>query len=100
MCKSRIFNEILKAVSEETEVPADCILSNKKDEDTVDARYILVHLSSRSGISHARIAKFINKDVRTVNNIVTGFDARMRSRKMFGINLEQIRKALGNSFFL
>lgn len=44
MCKSRIFNEILKAVSEETEVPADCILSNKKDEDTVDARYILVHL--------------------------------------------------------
>lgn len=100
MCKSRIFNEILKAVSEETEVPADFILSNKKDEDTVDAIYILVHLSSRSGISHSSIAKFINKDVRTVNNIVTGFDARMRSRKMLEINLEQIRKALGNSFFL
>lgn len=100
MCKSRIFNEILKAVSEETEVPADRILSNKKDEDTVDARYILVHLLNKSGISHVSIAKFINKDIRTVNNIVTGFDARMRSRKMFGINLEQIKKALGNSLFL
>lgn len=99
MCKSRIFNEILKAVSEETEVLADCILSNKKDEDTVDARYILVHLLSKSGISHASIAKFINKDIRTVNNIITGFEARMKSRKMFGINSEQIKKVLGNSSF-
>lgn len=99
MCKSRIFNEILKAVSGETEVPSDCILSSKKDEDTVDARYILVHLLSKHGISHSSIAKFINKDVRTVNNIITGFDARMRSRKMFGINLEQIKKALGNNLF-
>lgn len=99
MCKTRIFNEILKAVSDETEVPADCILSGKKDEETVDARYMLVHLLSRSGISHSSIAKFINKNVRTVNNIVTGFEARMSSRKMFGINLEQIKKALGNNLF-
>lgn len=99
MCKSRIFNEILQIVSEETEVPSDCILSNKKDEDTVDARYILVYFLSKNGISHASIAKFINKDIRTVNNIITGFEARMRSRKMFGINLEQIKKSLGNSLF-
>lgn len=98
MCKSRIFNEILRAVSDETEVSEDRILSNRKDEETVDARYILVHFLDKSGISHSSIAKFINKDIRTVNNIITGFDARMRSRKMFGINLEQIRKALGNSF--
>lgn len=99
MCKSKIFAEILRIVSEETEVPADCILSSKKDEDTVDARYILVYFLSKNGISHASIAKFINKDIRTVNNIITGFEARMRSRKIFGINLEQIKKSLGNSLF-
>ncbi|WP_302821620.1 hypothetical protein [Parabacteroides goldsteinii] len=99
MCKTRVFNEILEAVSAETEVSADCILSGKKDEETVDARYMLVHLLSRSGISHSSIAKLINKNVRTVNHIVTGFEARMSSRKMFGINLEQIKKALGNKLF-
>lgn len=99
MCKTRVFNEILAAVAEETEVPADSILSGKKDEDTVDARYILVHLLDRSGVSHSSIAKYINKDIRTVNNIITGFEARVRSRKMFGINLEQIRKMLGNNLF-
>lgn len=99
MCKTRIFNEILKTVSEKAEVPADYILSGRKDEETVDARYILVHLLSKSGIAHSSIAKFINKDIRTVNNIITCFDARVKGRKMCGINLEQIKNTLGNGSF-
>lgn len=97
MCKSRIFAEILNVVSSETEVPASQILSKKKDEETVDARYLLVHSLSVQGFTQTQISRFISKDVRTVNNILNGFEERGRSRKMFGINLENIRKQLGNN---
>lgn len=96
MCKSKIFARILDIVSSETEVPALQILSKKKDEETVDARYILVHFLSLKGLTQTQISRLINKDVRTVNNIINGFDERQRERKMFGINLENIRKQIGN----
>lgn len=96
MCKSRIFAEILNIVSSETEVPASQILSKKKDEETVDARYLLVYSLSMQGLTQTQIARLIGKDVRTVNNILNGFEERGRTRKMFGINLENIRKQLGN----
>ena len=44
MCKSEIFATILQTVSQETEIPPEQILSRKKDEETVDARYLLVYL--------------------------------------------------------
>ncbi|MCM1031559.1 MAG: hypothetical protein NC410_09005 [Oscillibacter sp.] len=97
MCKSRIFAEILNIVSSETEVSASQILSKKKDEETVDARYILVYFLSLKGLTQAQISRLINKDVRTVNNILNGFEERKYTRKMFGINLENIRKQLGNN---
>lgn len=46
MCKSEIFAEILKIVSQETEIAIDRILSSDKDSETVDARYLLVHILS------------------------------------------------------
>lgn len=46
MCKSEIFAEILNLVSKETEISANRILSSDKDTETVDARYLLVHLLS------------------------------------------------------
>lgn len=99
MCKSEIFAKILQVVAQETEVSAEQILSSKKDEETVDARYLLVHFLSRQGFSQSSIAKFICKNIRTVNNIITGFSGRQRNRKMFGINLENIRNTLGNNSF-
>ena len=99
MCKSEIFAKILQVVSQETEVSAEQILSRKKDEETVDARYLLVHFLSNQGFSQSSIAKFIGKNIRTVNYIITGFDSRQENRKMFGINLENIRNVLGNKSF-
>lgn len=95
MCKSRIFAEVLNVVASETEVPAEQILSCKKDEETVDARYLLVYFLSLEGFTQVQISRLIGKDVRTVNNILNGFDMRRMNRKMFGINLENVRKQLG-----
>lgn len=54
MCKSEIFATILQTVSQETEIPPEQILSRKKDEETVDARYLLVYLLTRNGRMHTR----------------------------------------------
>lgn len=49
MCKSEIFAEILEIVSQETEISVERILSSDKDTETVDARYLLVHILSEMG---------------------------------------------------
>ena len=100
MCKLEIFAEILQAVSQETEIPPEQVLSPKKDEETVDARYLLVYFLSRNGFCSSRIASCIHKDIRTVNLILTHFEEREAHRKYFGIMLENLRKTLGNKGFL
>ena len=99
MCKSEIFAEILQVVSQETEIPPEQILSSRKDEETVDARYLLVYFLSQNGFCSSRIAFCIHKDIRTVNFIITRFEERKASRKLFGILLENIKKVLGNKCF-
>lgn len=96
MYKSEIFAKILQTVSQETEIPPEQILSPKKDEETVDARYLLVYFLYRNGFCSSRIALCIHKDVRTINIILTHFEERKSNRKYFGILLENIKKQLGN----
>lgn len=99
MCKSEIFATILQTVSQETEIPPEQILSRKKDEETVDARYLLVYLLTRNGFCSSRVASCIRKDIRTVNLILTRFETRKSNRKYFGILLDNIKKQLGNKGF-
>ena len=99
MCKSEIFATILQTVSQETEIPPEQILSRKKDEETVDARYLLVYLLTRNGFCSSRVASCVRKDIRTVNLILTRFETRRSNRKYFGILLDNIKKQLGNKGF-
>lgn len=66
MSKSEIFNTILRMVSEETEIPSAQILSGRKDTETVDARYLLVHFLFQSGLNPSYIAARIGKTERAV----------------------------------
>ena len=97
MCKSRIFAEVLDVVVSETEVPAEQILSPRKDEETVDARYLLVYYLFQKGLTYSQISRLINKNVRTITYIATHFGEREKERKIFGINSENIRKQIGNN---
>lgn len=97
MCKSEIFAEILEAVSRETEVSAQQILSDSKQMEVVDARYLLVHFLSRSGFYPSFIAEQIHKTKRAVNYILTNFKARLDCGKMMRIQYENIQKWTGNN---
>lgn len=50
MFKSEIFIKLLDAVVQETEIPSKDILSDNRNMEVVDARYILVFLLYENGI--------------------------------------------------
>lgn len=59
--KPKIFNTILDVVSEVCDVPAQEIVSFKKDEEIAEARIILVWLCVRCGLKPKEIGKFLNR---------------------------------------
>ena len=73
MCKSEIFAEILKIVSQETEIAIDRILSSDKDSETVDARYLLVHILSEKGFYPSQTSIHLRKTKRAINYIISNF---------------------------
>ena len=97
MSKCELFDAILRLVSCETEVPAEHILSGKKDTETVDARYLLVHFLIESGFTPSYIASKIGATQRTVCYIHTNFEIRYNMQKMLRIQTESIRKQMGKN---
>lgn len=59
--KTQIFSILLDIVSQECEVTKEDILSNKKTEEVVDARTILVYFCKDYGLHNAEIAQFLNR---------------------------------------
>lgn len=95
MCKSEIFAEILRIVSEETEISTNEILSSSKEADVVDARYLLVHLLYERGFYPSQIALQTRKTKRSINYILSGFSDRIQRGKMLRIQYENIKKLQG-----
>lgn len=95
MCKSEIFAEIISLVEEETEVPREQILSDNKEMEVVDARYILVYLLHERGLYPSTISKLIHKSKRSVSYIITNFDDRAKNGKILRIQLNEIRNKIG-----
>lgn len=96
MCKSEIFAEILRIVSKETEIQTSEILSNSKEAEVVDARYLLVHLLYERGFYPSQIALQTRKTKRSINYILSGFSDRIQRGKMLRIQYENIKKLQGN----
>lgn len=96
MCKSEIFAEILRIVSTETEISTSDILSNNKEAEVVDARYLLVHLLYEHGFYPSQIASHIRKTKRSINYILSNFSDRLQGGKMLRIQYENIKKLQGN----
>lgn len=96
MCKSEIFAEILNAVSLETEVSADSILSSSKVTEVVDARSIVVYLLSEYGFYPEQIAPLLHKTSACIRYLVSTFEMRKSHNKMMAIYLQNVCKLLEN----
>lgn len=94
MYQSEIFAKILQAVSEETEMSSESILSSSKETEVVDARYLLVYFLFRQGFYPSQIARRIGKTRRSVNYMLSRYHIREGSGKMMRIQRENIGKRM------
>ena len=76
MCKSLIYEAILKRVERETEIPRERILSSEKQSDVVEARSLLFHFMRKAGFYPSQIARMVDCSRQSVNKLLQGFDDR------------------------
>lgn len=95
MCKTKIFAEMLSAVSLETEVPENLIASLDRTTEVVDARYLLVYFLSRRGFYASMIAPMIGHKKRSVNHILSDFDRRLSVSPMMRVSFEHLKTQWG-----
>ena len=88
MCKSEIFNKVLDAVSSQTEITREQILSSCKSVEVVDARCILFHLLQEQGLYPGQIAAQARKTPAAIRYL----QSRIKANKMVKIYLQNIRK--------
>lgn len=92
---SELVKQVLSAVSEETEIPCETILSKCSRAEVVDARWIAVALLRRTGMYTMRIAEQLGISPRYVQYIMTDFSDRMCYNPTLRTNYEKIAKKLG-----
>lgn len=97
MSKTDIINKLFTAVTEETEITADEILSDSRATEVVDARAILVNLLSEKGFYPSQIARYIRKTPSTVHNLLRDYNNRIASNKIITIYVANISKQINNN---
>lgn len=99
MRKTELFAQILKTVANETELTPEQILSCCRTAETVDARYILVHLLRREGMYISEIARMMHFSRRGVEKMLSQFDDRLaQSGPLFQITLKRIANKVRIAF--
>ena len=92
------FERIVKAVADAAELRPTQILSKRRFQETLDARWVVVRLMHEEGFYSSKIADHMNMTTRNVNYILFSFETRMAfgDRCLRNI-LERARKELGKS---
>ena len=93
MCKSDIFQNLLRLTAEETETSAERITGSNTDMESTDARYILVTLLYERGFYPSQIAPLLNRKPRGIRALL----CRGFTSPMVGIMLARIRQKAGNA---
>lgn len=78
---AELTNHILGIVAEELDVPQDSILSKSRKAEIVDARHMVAKLLHIRNIYPSRIAEIFGVSPRTVQYVITSFDARIQTNR-------------------
>lgn len=101
MCKIADFaNLVLDLVADELDVPKEQILSRSRNAEVVDARYVAVKLLYSHNVYPSRIAVVMGMATRSVQYIITAFDARIQANRMLRNNYAKLAKKLGETYEL
>lgn len=95
MYKMQIYQDVIEAVTTETEISREKILSGCKEEEVIDARALVVQLMYEKGLYPIQISRLTGICQRSVNRFLMCFSCRIQMRKILGINYDRLRNHLG-----
>jgi len=96
MCRTKIFIDTLRIVSEHTEIPSDDILGKSRRAEVVDARCILVHFLMDEGLNASEISSLIHISDHSVRRLNRIYEWRKLQRgNLIARNSDAIRTQLG-----
>lgn len=78
MNKEEYFNEVVKVITELTDVSKESIVSSSREADVVDARWITIRLLKESGYSTKQIVPLIGHKRRTIDHAMMMLDDRIK----------------------
>lgn len=94
---AELTNHILGIVAEELDVPQDSILSKSRKAEIVDARHMVAKLLHIRNTYPSRIAEIFGVSPRTVQYVITSFDARIQTNRALRNSYAKLAKRLGEN---
>lgn len=85
---------VLDLVAEELDVTKESILSKSRKAEIVDARHMVAKLLHIRNVYPSRIAEIFGVSARTVQYVITSFDARIQTNRMLRNSYAKLAKTL------
>lgn len=94
---AELADHIIETVAEELDVPKDAILSKSRKAEIVDARHMTAKLLHARNVYPSRIAEIFGVSARTVQYVITSFDARIQTNRSLRNSFAKLAKKLGEN---
>lgn len=91
---AELADHVLDLVAEELDVTKEFILSKSRKAEIVDARHMAAKLLHVHNVYPSRIAEIFGVSPRTVQYVITSFDARIQTNRMLRNSYARLTKTL------
>ena len=91
---AELADHIIEIVAEELDVPKEAILSKSRKAEIVDARHTVAKLLHIRNVYPSRIAEIFGVSARTVQYVITSFDARIQTNRALRNSYAKLAKTL------
>lgn len=90
-------DKIFRLIADELDITQQQILSDSREAEVVDARYVAIMLLRHSGRYPNCIARILTRTPRAVNYALTTFDDRLSANKPLARSYSRILTRFNNS---
>lgn len=94
---AELADNVLDLVAEELEVTKEQILSKSRKAEVVDARHMVAKLLHFCNIYPSRIAAYFGLSPRSIQYVITSFDARIQTNRALRNSYAKLAKLLGEN---
>lgn len=94
---TELADHVLGLVAEELDVAKDSIISKSRKAEIVDARHMTTKLLHVHNLYPSRIAEIFGVSPRTVQYVITSFDARIQTNRALRNSYAKLAKLLGEN---